>query len=48
MNHYKVTFAAHQWSNTQLLRSDDSVSEVTARFALYLPQGWSLTVERIV
>lgn len=46
MNTYKVTFAKLEWSNTQLMHSEHSMSEVTARFAQYLPQGWTLTVER--
>lgn len=46
MNTYKLIFAALEWSSTQLLRTPDSISEVTARFALFLPHGWTLTVER--
>lgn len=46
MNTYKLIFASLEWSSTQLLRTPDSINEVTALFAQYLPQGWTLTVER--
>lgn len=48
MNTYRVTFAKLEQSATHTVRGPDTIERVTACFACYLPQGWTLTVERIV
>lgn len=48
MNSYRVTFAKLDQSATYSVCGPDTIERITAGFARYLPQGWTLTVERIV